>query len=46
MFQIFGKFSDVSKVELAVACDAVEYGEICYSDKGNTETVTYSYLRS
>ena len=45
MFQIFGKFSDVSKVELAVVCDAVKYGEICCNDKGNPETVIYSYLR-
>jgi len=35
----------VSKVELALVCDTVEYGEIYCNDKGNTETVVYSYLR-
>ena len=46
MFQLFGKFSDGSKVELAPVCDAVEYGEICSNNKSNTETVVYSYLHS
>ena len=41
MLQLFGKFSDMSKVELALACDAVEYGEICCNNKGNTDTVVY-----
>jgi len=35
----------MSKVELTVVCDTVEYEEICCNDKGNTETVVYSYLR-
>jgi len=35
----------VSKVELALVCNAVEYGEICCNAKGNKETVVYSYLR-
>ena len=34
----------MSKVELALACDAVKYGEIWRNDKGSTETVVYSYL--
>jgi len=34
----------VSKVELALVCDAVEYGEIFCNDKGNTETIVHSYL--
>jgi len=42
MFQLFGKFSDMSKVELALACDAVEYRE---TTKATQETVVYSYLR-
>jgi len=34
-----------SKVELALACNAVEYGEIWRNDKGSMETVVHSYLR-
>jgi len=49
MFQLFKNFSDVSKVEPALvcealACDAVEYGDIGCNDKGNTEAVVYSFL--
>ena len=33
MFQLFGVFSEVSKVEIALACDAVEYGVTCCNDR-------------
>ena len=34
------ELSELSKVELALVCDAiVEYGDICCSDRGNTEFI-------
>jgi len=44
------RYAQIKKEALALtwacelACDAVEYGEICCNDKGNTEAVVYSFL--
>ena len=40
MFQLFGKFSDMSKVELALVCDAVEYGEIVPTTKASQKQLS------